>query len=60
MVLDTSASETLEFRITSPNMEPVSPVGKRYQSVEAQAVELGDADAKVHVVLDQQMHLGPF
>ena len=60
LVLGTNALETLGFRITNPNGEMVSPIGKRCQSAEVQAVELEDADAKVHVVLDQQLRLGPF
>ena len=60
LVLGTNALETLGFRITNPNGELVSPAGKRCQSAEVQAVEPEDADAKVHVVLDQQMRLGSF
>ena len=60
LVLGTNALETLGFRITNPNGEMVSPIGKRCQSAEVQAVELEDADAKVHVVLDQQLRLGLF
>ena len=60
LVLGTNAPETLGFRITNPNGELVSPVVKRCQSAEVQAVELENADAKVHVVLDQQLRLGPF
>ena len=60
LVLDTNALETLGFRITNPNGESVSPVGKRCQSAEVQAVEPKDADAKVHVMLDQQLCLGLF
>ena len=60
LVLGTNALETLGFRITNPNGELVSPAGKRCQSAEVQAVEPEDADAKVHVVLDKQLRLGPF
>ena len=57
LVLGTNALETFGFKITNPIGELVSPVGKRCQSAEVQAVELEDVDAKVH---DQQLHLGPF
>ena len=53
LVLGTNALETLGLRITNPNGELVSPVRKRYQSVEVQTVELEDADIKLHVMLDQ-------
>ena len=60
LVLGTNALETLGLRITNPNGELVSPVRKRCQSAEVQAVKPEDADAKVHVVLDRQLRLGPF
>ena len=39
LVLGTNALETLGIRITNPNGELVSPVGKRCQSAEVQAVK---------------------
>ena len=60
LVLGTNALETLAFRITNPNGELVSLVGKKCQSAEVQTVELEDADEKVHVVHGQKLCLGPF